>query len=380
MKISVLDNLFTVDRHSWNRLVQDNNPFLKHEFLSALERHNCVSKECGWQPQHIVIHDDNNQLIAASPLYIKYHSHGEFVFDWAWAEAYQRNHLAYYPKLVSAIPYTPMTGQRLLIAPEVNNNELGKLLIEATIKLAQTNNFSSVHWLFPTEEQKDLLQQQGLSMRLGCQYHWHNQGYENFAHYLSHFSSRKRKNILKERRQVQQQGLEFRVKHGNEISHEAWQLFHQYYSDLYDRKWGFPSLTLEFFEEISETMADQIVLVQAYRGEQCIATALNLRSDDTLYGRHWGCSESLPGLHFEACYYQGLEYCIDHGLKRFEPGAQGEHKIARGFLPSRTWSAHWIADPQFRDAIDYFTKTEAEGMKGLMQKLENSSPFHKKTK
>ena len=379
MKITVVDDLSTVDRQSWNHLIQDNNPFLKHEFLFALEKHGCVSKECGWQPQHILIHDNNNRLIAASPLYIKYHSHGEFVFDWSWAEAYQRNHMAYYPKLVSAIPYTPMTGQRLLISPEVNSTEVGKLLIEATIELAQANNLSSVHWLFPTVEQKDLFQQQGLAIRLGCQYHWHNQGYESFEHYLSHFSSRKRKNILKERRQVQQLGLEIRVLHGNEISHEEWQLFHQYYCDLYDRKWGFPSLTLGFFEEIGETLAQQVVLVQAYRGNECIANALNLRSDDTLYGRHWGCSESLPGLHFEACYYQGLEYCIQHGLKSFEPGAQGEHKIARGFLPTPTWSAHWISDPRFRDAVDHFTKTEMAEMKSFMKKLNSNSPFHKKS-
>ena len=377
MKITIVDELAAIDQQAWNRLITDNNPFLKHQFLSALERHHCVSKECGWQPQHIVIHDDNNQLIAASPLYIKSHSHGEFVFDWAWAEAYQRNHMVYYPKLVSAIPYTPMTGQRLLISPEVNSDELGKLLIEATIELAQASNYSSVHWLFPPEEQKDLLERQNLSIRLGCQYHWHNRGYESFDHYLSHFSSRKRKNVLKERRQVQQLGLEFRVLHGNEISHEEWQLFHQYYRDIYDRKWGFASLTLGFFEEIGKTLAQHVVLVQAYRGKECIASALNLRSDDTLYGRHWGCSEQLPGLHFEACYYQGLEYCIQQGLKRFEPGAQGEHKIARGFLPSPTWSAHWIANPQFRDAVDHFTRTETDEMKRVMHKLDTHSPFHK---
>ncbi len=377
MQITVVDNISTIDCQSWNHLVLNNNPFLKHQFLVALEKYNCVSKQCGWQPQHIVIHDANNQLVAASPLYIKYHSHGEFVFDWAWAEAYQRNHMAYYPKLVAAIPFTPMTGQRLLIAPEVNNAATAKLLIEATIELAQASNFSSVHWLFPTQKQMNLLQQQNLSIRLGCQYHWHNQGYKSFAHYLSHFSSRKRKNILKERHQVQQQGLEFSIKHGNEVSHEEWQLFHQYYLDIYDRKQGFPSLTLEFFDAIGATMAEQVVLVQAYRDGQCIASALNLRSDDTLYGRHWGCGESLPGLHFETCYYQGLEYCIQHGLKHFEPGAQGEHKIARGFLPSPTWSAHWIADPQFRHAIDHFCRTEVQGMKGFMQKLDSHSPFRK---
>lgn len=379
MKIEVLDNLLAVDRQAWNRLVTTNNPFLKHEFLSALETHNCVSKESGWQPQHIVIYDNDKQLIGASPLYIKYHSHGEFVFDWSWAEAYQRNRLAYYPKLVSAIPYTPMTGQRLLISANANATEISQLLIQATIELANERHFSSAHWLFPTQEQKELLQQQQLIIRLGCQYHWHNHGYESFEHYLSHFNSRKRKNILTERRQVKGAGIHFQIKHGNEVSPQEWRIFHKYYREIYDRKWGFPSLTLGFFEDIASTLPDQVVLVLAYQDDACIATALNMRSDDSLYGRHWGCREQLPGLHFEACYYQGLEYCIQHGLKRFEPGAQGEHKIARGFLPTATWSAHWIADPQFREAVARFAQAEVVDMREMMQQLELHSPFHKQT-
>lgn len=375
MQIKVLDNLSTIEAQAWNRLVTDNNPFLKHEFLSALERHDCVGKTHGWQPQHIVIFDDN-RLIAASPLYVKYHSYGEFVFDWAWAEAYQKNRLSYYPKLVCAIPFTPMTGQRLLIDPEVNFQKTATLLVETTIDLGKKYDYSSVHWLFPNEAQKQFLQQQGLITRLGCQYHWHNQNYQSFAHYLSHFSSRKRKNILKERRQIEQQGVVFQILHGNEISTAQWRLFHNYYRQLYDRKWGFPSLTLGFFEEIGKTLAEQVVMVLAYQGDECIATALNLRSDDTLYGRHWGCKAQLPGLHFETCYYQGLEYCIANGLQRFEPGAQGEHKIARGFLPTPTWSVHWIAEPQFHQAIDRFCHSEALEMEKMIQALQSHSPFH----
>ncbi len=377
MEIAVLDNLLAVDRQAWNRLVVGNNPFLRHEFLSALESHNCVSKESGWEPQHIVIYDDNKQLVGAIPLYIKHHSHGEFVFDWSWAEAYRRNQMAYYPKLVSAIPYTPMTGQRLLIATDTDETDISRRLVEASIELAKQRNCSSVHWLFPSLAQKALLKKAGLIIRQGCQYHWHNDKYQNFDHYLSYFSSRKRKNVLKERRQIKQAGISFRQLRGDEISSDEWHLFYKYYREIYDRKWGFPSLTLGFFEEISRTIPEQILLVLAYQNDKCIATALNLRSDDILYGRHWGCSVQIPGLHFETCYYQGLDYCIQHSLNRFEPGAQGEHKIARGFLPTATWSAHWIADRQFREAIDRYTRVEAGEMDKMMQQLKSHSPFRK---
>lgn len=377
MRVTHTDSLEMVDRVQWNRLVADNNPFLKHEFLAALERHDCVGGESGWQPRHILIFDQDGSLIGAAPLYLKYHSHGEFVFDWSWAQAYQRNHQAYYPKLVSAIPFTPMTGQRLLVATEANQKAVAQRLVAAAIELAEQFDYSSVHWLLPTEAQTAFFRRQGLTIRQGYQYHWHNRRYESFDHYLSHFSSRKRKNVLKERQQVQTAGVTLRRLHGNDIAANDWALFHKFYRGIYNRKWGFPSLSLGFFKEIGRTLPDQVVLVLAYRGDECIAAALNLRGDDTLYGRHWGCSEQLPGLHFEACYYQGLEYCIEHGLARFEPGAQGEHKIARGFLPARTWSAHWIADPLFRDAIERYTTAEAMEMEKLIQRLEGHSPFRK---
>ncbi len=375
LQVTLIDSLEQIERRDWNRLVRDNNPFLRHEFLSALERHHCVGQDSGWQPQHIVVHDERCRLVGASPLYAKVHSHGEFVFDWSWAEAYQRSRLAYYPKLVSAIPYTPMSGERLLIAPEADAAQVAGTLITAITELAEEMGYSSAHWLFPSEAQKDIMARQGLIIRQGCQYHWHNQGYESFDHYLSHFASRKRKNVLKERRQVQNAGISFRLLHGDEISPEEWSLFHRFYREIYDRKWGFATLSLDFFQEIGRALPRQVVLVLAYRGDTCIAAALNLRSDHTLYGRHWGCDEALPGLHFETCYYQGLEYCLKHGLTRFEPGAQGEHKIARGFLPTRTWSAHWISHPEFRQAIARYTAAEAAEMDKLMQRLETHSPF-----
>lgn len=377
MDIQVTQSLATVDPENWNALVSGNNPFLKHEFLVALERHDCVSQSNGWHPSHILIYDDNNHLIAASPLYIKHHSHGEFVFDWSWAEAYQRNQLEYYPKLVSAIPFTPMTGQRLLIRKDGDVARLRSALLEKTLELTGQQDMSSAHWLFTTPEETKWLRDKGLSIRLGCQFHWRNQEYQSFDHYLSHFSSRKRKNILKERKHVSQAGIEMQIKHGAEISTEEWKIFHRYYCEIYDRKWGVPSLSLGFFQEIGRSLADQVVMVLAYRGEECIATALNLRSDDTLYGRHWGCSEQIPALHFEACYYQGLEYCIQQGLQSFEPGAQGEHKIARGFLPTATWSAHWIAHEGFRQAVDQYTRHEEREMERHIKELGAQSPFKK---
>ncbi len=375
MIIQRLTSLSDISSEAWNALVQDNNPFLKHEFLFALEQHGCVGGDTGWTPCHLALFDDG-QLIAASPQYIKYHSYGEFVFDWSWAEAYQRHGLAYYPKLLCAVPFTPLTGQRLLIAGDYDASAIRQQMIDASIQLAQQLELSSFHCLFPeTDDLKVLKQRNDLSLRLGCQYHWHNQDYRDFEHYLSHFSSRKRKNIVKERRQLATFGLRIEIRHGDEMTTELWQRFYQLYCELYDRKWGEPSLTLAFFEALGNTMPDQVVVVLAYRDDDCIAVALNLRSDTTLYGRHWGCSEQIPGLHFECCYYQGLEYCLREGLQGFEPGAQGEHKIARGFLPTATWSAHWIADPGFRKAVDDFCLREQRHMTQVIDQLNEQSPF-----
>ncbi len=375
MKTAFIKQLSDITAAAWNSLTQDNNPFLKHEFLVALERHNCVGSSSGWLPHHIVIYADDGALIGAAPLYLKYNSYGEFVFDWSWAEAYQRNGLDYYPKLVGAIPFTPMTGERLLIATDADQQAVHSAILDAALQVANIYNASSIHWLFLTDAEKTRLQQQNLAIRLDCQYHWHNNDYKSFDDYLSHFSSRKRKNILKERRQIQEAGITFRIVHGPEITPQEWQLFHHYYCAIYDRKWGVPSLTLEFFEEIGQTLGNQVVLVLAYQQGDCIAAALNLRSDTTLYGRHWGCRDQIPALHFETCYYQGLEYCIQQGLKSFEPGTQGEHKIARGFLPVTTWSAHWIAHPEFRKAIGQFALAEATEIEKRVVALQQLSPF-----
>lgn len=375
MQVTILTALSQVPRDDWNALVPDNHPFLKHEFLSALERHGCVGELYGWLPQHILLHDQTGMLVGAMPLYLKYNSYGEFVFDMAWAQAYQRSHRDYYPKLVSAIPYTPATGRRLLFASNHEPEKIERILVSAAIELAEKLGISSIHWLFPSPEQHQHLLRLGLLSRLDCQFHWVNAGYRKFEDFLSNLNSRKRKNIRKERRHVEQEGIRLKVVHGNEMTEEEWRHLHRFYGSTFERKQGIPTLNLALFLELADTMGDQIVVVLAYRGDRCIAGALNFRSANTLYGRHWGCYEAFRNLHFEVCYYQGIEYCIARGLERFEPGAQGEYKASRGFWPTPTRSAHWIADPVFRDAIAKFVAHEQPLVQDYIDQLTQRSPF-----
>ena len=377
MKFSVIGSLAEVSADDWNALVDSDNPFARHEFLIALERHDAVGEKFGWLPQYLLAHD-NNKLVAACPMYLKNNSYGEFVFDWDWASAYQRSGLEYYPKLVVSIPYTPVTGQRILLRDH-SRRDIAQLVMNAAIEHAKQLGVSSLHWLFTDESDTDSFKQHDdYSLRLGCQFHWQNKHYQDFDDYLSTMSSKKRKQIKRERRQVKEQGVEFEVLTGHDISEAQWHIYHQFYTDTFDRKSGYATLSLGFFQEIARTMPDNIVLVMAkYQGEY-IASAFNLRGENTLYGRHWGCARNIDefnNLHFEACYYQGLDYCIQNKLQRFEPGAQGEHKISRGFLPTKTWSAHWIANPQFKVAIDDFLLRETRVMEDYIQELETHSPF-----
>ncbi len=374
MNLSIHTRLEAIPAEQWNALVDADNPFARHEFLIALERHQAVGEKFGWLPQYVTA-CENDVLIGAAPMYLKDNSYGEFVFDWDWANAWHRNGLEYYPKLVVAIPYTPAAGQRLLLR-NPDDEQTATALIEFATAHARTLGVSSLHWLFTnsTDTQR-FRDHQDYRLRLGCQFHWQNQDYKNFDDYLSYLTSKKRKQIRRERRQVRDQGIELEVLHGNEISEEKWHIFHAFYCSTFDRKSGYATLSLDFFQEISQTMPENIVLVMAkYQGEY-VASAFNLRGENVLYGRHWGCSEEFHCLHFEACYYQGLDYCIAYGLQRFEPGAQGEHKISRGFLPTPTWSAHWIAQPQFRQAIDQFLQRETRGMQHYIDELLQHSPF-----
>jgi len=373
MRIEIIDSLSTIDTAAWDSITNSSNPFIQHTFLNALEQQRCLH-DYGWYPQHIVIYD-KDQLVAAMPMYIKDNSYGELVFDWAWADAYHRSGIPYYPKLVTAIPYTPAAGPRLLVDKNQDYQSCAKILTDTARTHANELKASSVHWLFTNQQDTEFFKDQGYAMRLGYQFHWHNNNYESFEHYLSFMSADKRKKIKRERRRVEEQGIELEVRHGDEMTDELWLIFHDFYCSTFDRKSGMPTLSLEFFQEVGKYMPRNIVLVFAKYENQYVASAVNFKDDDVLYGRHWGCNEDFHSLHFEACYYQGLEYCIKHGLKSFEPGAQGEHKISRGFLPTPIWSAHWVAHPEFAKIIGKHVKQEQEGMQHYINSLMLHSPF-----
>jgi predicted N-acyltransferase len=373
--LSTHSTIEELDREAWNRLVDPDTPFLRYEFLSAMERHGCVGERFGWLPHHLALRDSAGNLLAAAPCFLKLNSYGEFVFDWAWADAYRRAGLPYYPKLVVASPYTPATGPRILTADPHRRPEYAAALIRGANQVADRLGISSLHWLFTTDEETGWLEREGLMRRTGCQFHWDNRGYARFEDLLSEFSAEKRKKIKRERRRVAEAGIRFRLLTGNEVSDQEWTIFHRLYRDTFDKRGGTPTLSLGFFREVGQSMSNSVLLVLAYHGSKIVAAAFDLVGSRTLYGRHWGCFRDFHSLHFEACYYQGLDYCIAHGLQRFEPGAQGEHKVSRGFLPARTWSAHRIADDRFRTAIEHFLALEREGMEDYVLEMQGHSPY-----
>ncbi len=378
INFSFISSLKYVQRADWNALLEDDNPFLCYEFLSALEQNDCLGEKYGWYPHHLIVRDVAGALIAATPLYIKTNSYGEFVFDWSWASAYEQAGLNYYPKLISSIPYTPATGKRLLLSPKLSSEQqvdVASKMIQATLSESEKLNMSGTHWLFNEADECNYFREQGQMFRLGCQYHWHNHNYESFDQFLDKFISRKRKKVKQERRYVKEQNIEIKRVHGNELNEEQWQQIHRFYESTFYRKSGIPTLSLDFFKEVGSTMGEQIVLVLSYSDEQLVACAINFRSSHTLYGRFWGCTHAFHSLHFEACYYQGIEYAIFNKLKVFEPGAQGEHKISRGFLPTKTWSAHSIHDSRFEPSIRDFCKREQEYMQQDYDELMMLSPY-----
>lgn len=365
--------LAKIDAASWNRLTGGAYPFLRHEFLLALEQQGCLGADVGWEPLHLIVKSDAGDLLAAVPLYLKFNSFGEFVFDWAWADAYERSGMSYYPKLVAAAPFTPATGPRFLMHPDCRSSELAEMMEQALIGVAQSLGVSSCHVLFSTDT---CLADSGHFMkRMGCHFHWENRNYGSFEDYLSAFTSKRRKEILRERRQVREAGIELIQVPGSEVTPAEWRRFHALYRSTFDKHGNYPALTPGFFEAIAGSMGDQIRLVLARRQGEILAAAYFLVGTDCLYGRYWGADHDLPGLHFEACYYQGIEYAIEQGLRRFEPGAQGEHKISRGFLPTRTWSYHWVTHPGFRASIGQFLERESEVMEGHVARLMERSPF-----
>lgn len=379
MKTCVHNSLDTISPDKWNALITDDNPFLQYAFLSALEHNHCL-QPFGWEPQYIAAYDEGECLLGAVPMYLKDNSYGELVFDSPWAEAYQRAGMSYYPKLVVAIPYTPATSHRILVREDCNQEEVSELLVNTAIQHASHLNVSSLHWLFPTEQESSTLESHGLMRRTGCQYHWHNQNYQNFTAFLEKLSSSKRKKIKRERRHVTEAGIEIEIIHGDQATDEQLQTAAHFYRKTFDEKWGTATFNLDFFKEIARTMGKQLILFFALHKKRFVACAICFKSNNTLFGRHWGCDEEFHSLHFELCYHQGIEYCINEDLDHFDPGAQGEHKISRGFLPTPTWSAHWIANDSFRVAVKDFLDRETTGMRNYMDALTTHSPYKQTAK
>ncbi len=374
LRIVVAADLGGVAAADWNALGAAPYPFLRHEFLHALEIEGCVGERYGWLPRHLLAYE-GTRLVGAAPLYLKFNSYGEFVFDWSWADAYRRAGLEYYPKLVSAAPYTPATGPKLLVADGVDHIAVRRALADAALDLARDLEVSSLHWLFGPGEETDWLVAHGFLRRTGCQFHWTDAGWGDFDHFLETFNAEKRKKVKRERRRVAEQGIRFRVLQGGEVGAGEWRFFHELYADTFRRRGGVPTLSLGFFERIAQAMPEGVLLVLATDGREPVAAAFSLVGTQTLYGRHWGCYDSYHSLHFEACYYQGIDYCLATGLARFEPGAQGEHKLSRGFLPTPTWSAHWIAEPRFAGAVARSLALEREAMQDYFAQMAAHSPY-----
>ncbi|CAH0990374.1 hypothetical protein SIN8267_00466 [Sinobacterium norvegicum] len=375
INIQYIDSINAIDKALWNNTVNADYPFLQHQFLQALEDSGAVTTEKGWQPNHGLIYDDE-RLIGIIPLYFKSHSYGEYVFDFEWANAYHRNQLQYYPKLLSAIPYTPATGPRLCLIAPYDNAETVSAVCEHLIQYAQQHRLSSCHILFSDPHQSSQLKDGGLSQRRAVHFQWHNKQYRDFDHYLSTFNARKRKNCRKERRCLAQQQLSVEYFNGDQIDDQLWRQFGQFYQATYAKRSGHGGyLPVEFFSQLGRNMADSIVLMTARGRHGIIAGALYFKDATTLYGRYWGCAEEFDNLHFELCYYQGIEYCINHKLQRFDPGVQGEHKIQRGFEPNYTYSNHWLAHPSFAEAIDNFLQQESPHIEQYKADCEQYLPF-----
>ncbi len=371
LSIEIQDSYAALDAVQWDTLVGD-MPLLSHAFLSAMETSGSVGKGTGWQSYPMLVHADG-QLVGAMPLYLKTHSYGEYVFDWAWADAYERNGMNYYPKLLSAIPFTPITSQRLIAA----NQQIQALMIKALTETMHQHQLSSVHINFPDESSEAALKEAGWMQRHGVQFRWQNDGFNCFDDFLATLSHDKRKKIRQERKKVASTGVVCKAIKGADITPEQWNFFYQCYANTYREHHSTPYLRPGFFKEIGNTMPQNILLILAYVDDVPIASALNIYHQTTLYGRYWGAMQYVPNLHFELCYYQAQEFCIAEKIQYFEGGAQGEHKLARGFKPRPTCSFHKIAHPDFEHAIADFVTREAHGITAYTNELEERVPFKK---
>ena len=367
--IRVVPRIAELPADAWNALAGD-SPFLQHAFLHALEATACVGADIGWEPVHLALFRDG-RLDAAMPLYVKHHSWGEFVFDWAWADAYRRHGLNYYPKLVCCVPFSPVPGPRLL----ARNDADRAALIRAALRLTHDLNCSSFHILFPTEPDHAALQATSLAHRSGFQFHWFNAGYASFDDFLAAMTHDKRKKIRQERKKLANLGVTFRWVEGRDSTDADWDHFYRCYADTYARHRSEPHLNRAFFAKLRETMPDNLLLIIADKDGEPVACSFCMKDSQRLYGRHWGTLEYVPGLHFETCYQQGIEYAIAHGLSVFEGGAQGEHKLSRGLVPTATHSWHWLENAEFREAVDRFLERETDAISHYMDELDG--PFRR---
>ncbi len=381
--VRVVDDIASIPPTEWNACANPDatlmNPFVSHAFLNALERSGSVGGSSGWLPRHLVLEDEAGAVSAVAPCYIKLHSQGEYVFDHSWADAYEQAGGRYYPKLQIAVPFTPVPGPRLLARPGPRQLADEQALAAGAIAFAEQAGFSSVHITFTDDSAAARLAPLGYLPRTGQQFHWHNRGYATFDDFLASLASRKRKAIRKERLDALTGGtagpLTIETLSGGDITEAHWDAFYRFYVDTGNRKWGRPYLNRAFFSHLGAGMGAQCLLVMVKRGDTYIAGALNLIGGDCLYGRYWGAIEQLPCLHFEVCYYQAIDYAISHGLKRVEAGAQGDHKLARGYLPVTTHSAHWLADHGLRRAVDHYLKRERRAVTTMNSQLEELGPY-----
>ena len=367
---------FDIGRTAWNACAGTEHPFTRYEFFDAVEASGSATVKTGWRPLHLVVERDG-RIEGILPLYLKNHSQGEYVFDHAWADALERAGGDYYPKLQASVPFTPATGRRLLTAPGADEDAMRAALLSTGANAVKELHASSLHITFLTEDEWRAAGDAGYLLRTDQQFHWQNRGYTSFDQFLGELNSPKRKNLRKEREAVRAEGVEFDWLTGNDLTEAAWDQFFAFYMDTGGRKWGHPYLTREFFSRVGTSMSDQILLVMAKRHGRYIAGALNFFGGDTLFGRNWGCSEFVPFLHFETCYYQAIDFAIARGLAKVEAGAQGEHKLMRGYMPATTYSAHYIAHPGLRRAIDDYLKREREAVAEHIDELAEHGPFKK---
>lgn len=378
IQLRIIDSLSDIAEGDWNSLLApDAGPFLKYAFLNTLEKTGCVGGNTGWQVAHLIVEDSKSRLLGAMPLYLKRHSYGEFVFDWAWAQAYEQNNMPYYPKALSAIPFTPVRGPRLMVLPQEDKAVIQEILVSGLKSLVNQNALSSAHVLFPEIGELEALQKQGFMLRDSVQFHWRNLGYHDFEQFLANLTMKRRKNIRRERASVAAQQIDYRHFPGAMATPEDWNFFYQCYENTYLEHRSAPYLTEECVQLLGSSMPENLHLIIATQHQRPIASTLLVvdKLNSKAYGRYWGAIEHIPCLHFELAYYQAIEYCIAEGINIFEGGAQGEHKMARGFLPTTLQSAHWIADPNFSNAVKRFLEREHEGMAAYVDELEQHIPL-----